>query len=93
MTPREKAHDLLKKYFMIYQSYPYNREAALIAVDEILFSGVHKENYYLDKSLGYTITFKEYYQEVKQEILSIDREITRAESQEARADKFNEDLY
>jgi hypothetical protein len=84
MTPREKAHDLLKKYFMIYQSYPYNREAALIAVDEIIeFMSpmVHSKQAY------------DYWDEVKKEILLIDREITRAESQEAREDKLNEDLY
>jgi hypothetical protein len=83
MTPKEKAHDLLKKYFMLYQSYPYNKEGALIAVDEIIeFMSpmVHSKQAY------------DYWDEVKQEILSIDREVTRGDSQEARADRFNEDL-
>jgi len=83
MTPKEKAHDLLKKYFMLYQSYPYNKEGALITVSEIMAL--------FNMDVKYSEEFT-YWEEVYLEILSIDREITRGDSQEARADRFNEDL-
>jgi orotate phosphoribosyltransferase len=60
MTPKEKAEELIEK-FDGYTHY------AMYAVDEILSSGVDAD-YYFDKSVGYMITYQEYYQEVKQEI-------------------------
>jgi hypothetical protein len=79
MTPKEKADELVSKFeeslfgykVLFDEDYVKCINCALIAVDEILFSGVHKDNYYLDKSLGYTITFQEYYQEVKQELIKL----------------------
>jgi hypothetical protein len=79
MTPKEKAEELFNKFnSALIDEIKHNAarnfasfNCALIAVNEILFSGVHKDNYYLDKSLGYTITFQEYYQEVKQELTKL----------------------
>ena len=80
MTPKEKAKELVDKLInksvvivddiKYFHPRPYDlaKQCALIAVDEILLSGVDVENYYYDKSLGYTITYREYYQDVKQEI-------------------------
>jgi orotate phosphoribosyltransferase len=75
MTPKEKAEELVNKFIQYtpadsHFEYDYAKECALIAVDEILSSGVDA-NYYFDKSLGYIITYQEYYQEVKQELEKI----------------------
>jgi orotate phosphoribosyltransferase len=71
MTPKEKAIEIYTKmYNEVYASYGTDflaKQCALIAVNEILSSGVDV-NYYFDKSVGYMITNQEYYQEVKQEI-------------------------
>jgi orotate phosphoribosyltransferase len=71
MTPKEKAIEIYTKmYNEVYASYGTDflaKQCALIAVNEILSSGVDV-NYYFDKSVGYMITYQEYYQEVKQEI-------------------------
>jgi hypothetical protein len=71
MTPREKAAELVTKYFNTIYS-PENQiriatECALIAVDEILSSNINIE-YYYDKSIGYYLSYLEYYEEVKEEI-------------------------
>jgi hypothetical protein len=72
MTPKQKAEYLVDKYYNVdlleFGLRIQAKQCALIAVDEILFSGVDYEDYYFDKFLGYKISFKEYYQEVKQEI-------------------------
>ena len=83
MTAREKAHNLLKKYFYIYEKYPANRQAALMTVMEIQI--ILSSNDKFKEEYGYWV-------DVQNEILSIDREVTRGDSQEARADRFNEDL-
>ena len=70
MTPKEKAAELINKMYYT-QSSPTNwvqaKECALIAVDEILKSGIEID-YYFDKSIGYYLSYLEYYAEVKQEI-------------------------
>ena len=77
MTPKEKAEDLVNKFFKFKprfkldidneKEYYQAKEFALIAVNEILSSGVDVD-YYFDKSVGYMISYVEYYQEVKQEL-------------------------
>jgi orotate phosphoribosyltransferase len=67
MTPKEKALELYKTMFKITESQIESKQCALIAVDEILSSGVDAD-YYFDKSVGYMITYQEYYQEVNKEI-------------------------
>ena len=71
MTPKEKAEELFEKFNnpdTKYHPYVHNaQQCALIAVNEILSSGVDVD-YYFDKSVGYMISYVEYYQEVKQEI-------------------------
>ena len=72
MTPKEKAEELVDKFVQYTPAdsefeYPYAKQCALIAVNEILSSGVDVD-YYFDKSVGYMISYVEYYQEVKQEI-------------------------
>jgi hypothetical protein len=72
MTPKEKAEELVDKFVQYTPAdsefeYPYAKKCALIAVHEILSSGVDVD-YYFDKSVGYMISYVEYYQEVKQEI-------------------------
>ena len=71
MTPKEKAKELVDKYFkgsdLLYHdlSWIQAKECALIAVDEIL--GAIKEIF---ETLD-TIEEKKYWQEVKQEIEEI----------------------
>jgi hypothetical protein len=80
MTPKEKAEELVNKLFKFNHRVKWNsdnnewthdyyqaKQCALIAVNEILSSGVDVD-YYFDKSVGYMISYVEYYQEVKQEI-------------------------
>ena len=72
MTPKEKAEELVDKFVQYTPAdseleYPYAKQCALIAVDEMLSSGVDAD-YYFDKSVGYMISYVEYYQEVKQEL-------------------------
>jgi hypothetical protein len=71
MIPKEKAIEIYTKmYNEVYASYGTDflaKQCALIAVNEILISAVDVD-YYFDKSVGYMITYQEYYQEVKQEI-------------------------
>ena len=84
MTPKEKAIDLLKKYFRIYESFPLNKFGALQAVTEM------KDFFSKD------VKFKEeflYWEEVQYEIELKSKEVIPPENKEARADKFNEDLY
>jgi hypothetical protein len=64
MTPKEKAKEL---YWNFYQnvsdtSFPEEtaKKLALIAVDEILKSGIEID-YYFDKSIGYYLSYLEYY--------------------------------
>jgi hypothetical protein len=69
MTPKEKAVEL-RFTFWRYADVDSGQatRCAIISVDEILLSGVDTDIYYFDKSLGYAISFKEYYQEVKEEL-------------------------
>ena len=69
MTPKEKAKELVYKYFNLtdHMQFDEAKECALIAVDEILKSGIEID-YYFDKSIGYYLSYLEYYAEVKQEI-------------------------
>jgi hypothetical protein len=75
MTPKEKAEELILKFKQLpqegtlawYLSFELSKQCALIAVNEILSSGVDVD-YYFDKSVGYMISYVEYYQEVKQEL-------------------------
>ena len=72
MTPKEKAEELVNKYSIwcwneVVCDYEIAKQCALIAVDEMLSSGVDAD-YYFDKSVGYMISYVEYYQEVKQEL-------------------------
>ena len=75
MTPQEKAEELVFKFKNSQDSDGYNdvrdieaaKRCALIAVDEILNSGIHVE-FYFDNSVGYMLSYDEYYEEVKQEI-------------------------
>ena len=76
-TPKGNASILIRKYAVWSADdnegkYLYSaKQCALIAVDEILESGVDAD-YYFNKSVGYMITYQEYYQEVKQEIEKYD---------------------
>ena len=78
MTPKEKAEELVSKYITNQNSWylenlvdglriAHAKQCALIAVDEILKSGIEID-YYFDKSIGYYLSYLEYYGEVKQEI-------------------------
>jgi hypothetical protein len=73
MRPKEKAKELINKYHKDYDllfwdlSWIQAKQCALIAVDEILKSGIEID-YYFDKSIGYYLSYLEYYGEVKQEI-------------------------
>ena len=65
MTPKEKANDLVHKFFYAdYTDITINeaKQCALIAVDEIL-----NDDWYI-ASLEDLIARKKYWQEVKQEI-------------------------
>jgi hypothetical protein len=61
MTPKEKARELLDKYYndRYYITLAQAKQCALIAVDEAI-----EESYLVDK----TYCRQEYWQEVKQEI-------------------------
>ena len=69
MKAKEKAKELVYKYFNLtdHMQFDEAKECALIAVDEILKSGIEID-YYFDKSIGYYLSYLEYYAEVKQEI-------------------------
>jgi hypothetical protein len=80
MTPKEKAKELVCKmygceintdlnhiYIINGDGYFIAKDSALIAVNEILKSGI-EQDYYFDKSIGYYLSYLEYYEEVKQEI-------------------------
>ena len=75
MTPKEKAKELFNKYatYVVMWAGDINtthqncKQCALIAVDEILKSGI-EQDYYFDKSIGYYLSYLEYYEEVKKEI-------------------------
>jgi homoserine trans-succinylase len=54
MTPKEKAEDLLSKYYFQVQTLVKQKQCALIAVDEILETNPYKA--------------RNYWQQVKQEI-------------------------
>lgn len=83
MTPKQKANELLSKYFWIYENYPMNKKSALITVHEM------KE--FFSKDIKYTSEL-EFWNQVESEIGLKEREILNVESQEARADRFNEEL-
>ena len=73
MTPKEKAEELLNKFFN-YCSYEWYegekghkenmKQCALIAVDEILWEIIK----YADNSREYVVENSKYWEEVKQEI-------------------------
>jgi hypothetical protein len=62
MTPKEKAIELFNKYDNYPLTYEWKKQCALIAVDEI--------NRAMD-SVMFPNPFKQYWQEVKQEILAL----------------------
>jgi hypothetical protein len=62
MTPKEKAEDLLSKYYFQVQTLVQQKQCALIAVDEIIKTNPYEWD---GKDLNSTI---DYWQEVKQEI-------------------------
>jgi len=71
MTPKEKAKELVEKYFHLFSveldliiSYRESKKCALIAVDEILWEIIK----YADNSKEYIVENSQYWQEVKQEI-------------------------
>jgi hypothetical protein len=65
MTPKEKAEDLLSKYYFQVQTLDKQKQCALIAVDQIILeqckSSELKDARYQDERIHY-------WQEVKQEI-------------------------
>jgi len=69
MTPKEKAKELVDKYFGVVTEYKRGLEAqkqcALIAVDEILKTNININYIKVD---GDMLSLVEYYSEVKQEI-------------------------
>lgn len=77
MTPQEKAIELVHKYNNndhLYYSITIGQAkiCALIAVDEILDEPTEFDfEYWFDKSTGHTLSYKEYYSEVKEEIEKI----------------------
>jgi hypothetical protein len=76
MSPKEKAEELVyrfknDKYLQWGLNIYLSKKCALIAVDEILkneFYETEYEPYYVDKEKSKLITFKEYWQEVKNEL-------------------------
>lgn len=62
MTPKEKADQLYRYYIDYTQGYYNCKECCLIAVDEIIDC--------TKNGLGLTKFSKEYWQEVKQEIIN-----------------------
>ena len=73
MTPKEKAEELLSKYYFKVQTLAKQKQCALIAVDEILELKETQEEYQIQydngewsRELGYR--YSKYWQEVKQEI-------------------------
>ena len=73
MTPKEKAKDLVNRFFIEVDSYyvedivsqPKAKQCALVCVDEIINTGVHTDYIRVD---GYMLSLVEFYTEVKQEI-------------------------
>jgi hypothetical protein len=64
MTPKEKAKDLVRKYWDLGMiDIPKAQKCALIAVDELIKSSPQKPRSYTDTML--------YWEEVKQEISNI----------------------
>lgn len=82
MSPKEKAKELICKFQDLdievggqYDGYitmknEDAKQCALILCNEILSSGVDC-SYKYDKSVGYIITYREFFQEVKQELNSM----------------------
>lgn len=71
MTPKEKAEELMEKYYNVGdQEFDYSKEFALIAVDEILNLDLHSVGDYkcFDDPCEWYIS---YWMEVKQEIEKI----------------------
>ena len=71
MTPKEKANDLFEIYLFEIGNDTFAKNCALVAVNEIIkseFYGTEYEPYYVDKEKSKLITFKEYWQEIKQEL-------------------------
>jgi len=72
MTPNEKAIELVEKYGIWCWNngvcdYELAKQCALIAVNEIINSGIHVD-FYWDKSTKHIFGYVQYYEEVKQEI-------------------------
>ena len=79
MTPKEKAKELVDKYskraedLCEYTEYEYDKECALICVDEIIYTTKIKK--YKANFIGntldakdYTFKYSEYWKKVKKEI-------------------------
>lgn len=70
MTPKEKAKELLNKFWIITGDFSDANECALICVDDIIESGFgsKKIQYFHSKNTSSVIEPKEYWQRVKKEI-------------------------
>ena len=70
MTPKEKAEELVDKFFNWYPEQDAQfiaKQCALIAVDELIETHNGMQTFLLSE-IGYLITSPDYWQEVKQEI-------------------------
>ena len=70
MTPKEKAEDLVSKYYFQIQTLAQQKQCALIAVDEII-EATNMYQYGINNALEHIpakIVKHPYWQEVKQEI-------------------------
>ena len=72
MTPEEKAIELVEKYGIWCWNdgvcnYETAKILALIAINEIIESGIHVD-FYWDKSTKHIFSYEEYYEEVKHEL-------------------------
>jgi hypothetical protein len=66
LTPKETAEQLVEKYSSLdgnYNSYPYDKQCALICVDEIL-----KENERINEGGLFPTPLTEWWKQVKQQI-------------------------
>jgi len=63
MTPKEKAEELVGKFYFLVQTKEEQKQCSLIAVDEILHS--------LEYNTWQNREILKYYEEVKQEIKNI----------------------
>jgi hypothetical protein len=79
MTPKDKANELFNRYYsykwfngikIFSMTKQAAKECAIIAVDEIISGGIDID-YYYDKSIGYFLPYREYYTEVKNELLNL----------------------